>query len=222
MGSTKSLETLVNPRFFLDYRNTRASFDHPSTTPPIRAPLSTMAFGAALVLGIYSYFLSVLADKNIHIPAWEKAVEGMSGAACLYLIFCVLLTLFLGGIRFFAFIAIVLDICFVGCFAAIAYYPPWRQRMQRRRQHSPRHGPQRRGRSWSWRLGLCVQLEHGLLRRVYCQHLPLSRHRRCPVPSRPPPPEGEALRPKPIQQLHQRNRSSSILEAQPRGCPGHS
>merc|ERR1712000_547788 len=122
MGSTKSLETLVNPRFFLDYRNTRASFDHPSTTPPIRAPLSTMAFGAALVLGIYSYFLSVLADKNIHIPAWEKAVEGMSGAACLYLIFCVLLTLFLGGIRFFAFIAIVLDICFVGCFAAIAYY----------------------------------------------------------------------------------------------------
>merc|ERR1712169_102408 len=36
---------------------------------------------------------------------------------------CVLLTLFLGGIRFFAFIAIVLDICFVGCFAAIAYYP---------------------------------------------------------------------------------------------------
>jgi len=124
----------------LDYRNTRASFDHPSTTPPIRAPLSTMAFGgallrfgqtglrllefacAAIVLGIYSYFLSVLADKNIHIPAWEKAVEGMSGAACLYLIFCVLLTLFLGGIRFFAFIAIVLDICFVGCFAAIAYY----------------------------------------------------------------------------------------------------
>merc|ERR1711964_414663 len=123
-----------------DYRNTRASFDHPSTTPPIRAPLSTMAFGgallrfgqtglrllefacAAIVLGIYSYFLSVLADKNIHIPAWEKAVEGMSGAACLYLIFCVLLTLFLGGIRFFAFIAIVLDICFVGCFAAIAYY----------------------------------------------------------------------------------------------------
>merc|ERR1712230_360293 len=103
-----------------DYRNTRASFDHPSTTPPIRAPLSTMAFGgallrfgqtglrllefacAAIVLGIYSYFLSVLADKNIHIPAWEKAVEGMSGAACLYLIFCVLLTLFLGGIRFFA------------------------------------------------------------------------------------------------------------------------
>merc|ERR1711939_934142 len=121
-------------------RNTRASFDHPSTTPPIRAPLSTMAFGgallrfgqtglrllefacAAIVLGIYSYFLSVLADKNIHIPAWEKAVEGMSGAACLYLIFCVLLTLFLGCIRFFAFIAIVLDICFVGCFAAIAYY----------------------------------------------------------------------------------------------------
>jgi hypothetical protein len=77
---------------------------------------------AAIVLGIYSYFLSVLADKNIHIPAWEKAVEGMSGAAVLYTIFGVLLTLCLGGVRFFAFIAVLLDLLFAGCFAAIAYY----------------------------------------------------------------------------------------------------
>ncbi|KIW12226.1 hypothetical protein PV08_09502 [Exophiala spinifera] len=77
---------------------------------------------AAIALGIYSYFLAVLSNHNMRIPTWEKAVEGMSGAACLYLIFCILLTLFLGAIRFFAFIAIVLDVCFVGCFAAIAYY----------------------------------------------------------------------------------------------------
>ena len=77
---------------------------------------------AAIILGIYSYFLAVLTDKKIHIPAWEKAVEGMSGAAVLYTIFGVLFTLFLGGFTFFAFIAIVLDLCFVGCFAAIAYY----------------------------------------------------------------------------------------------------
>ncbi|KAL6249483.1 hypothetical protein RBB50_003336 [Rhinocladiella similis] len=77
---------------------------------------------AAIVLGIFSYFLAVLSKHDIHIPTWEKAVEGMSGAACLYLIFCILLTIFLGAIRFFAFIAIFLDICFVGCFAAIAYY----------------------------------------------------------------------------------------------------
>jgi len=77
---------------------------------------------AAIVLGIYSYFLSVLADKNMHIPTWEKAVEGMSGGAVLYTIFGVVLTLCLGGIPAFAFLAVLLDLCFVGCFAAIAYY----------------------------------------------------------------------------------------------------
>ncbi|KAI1614697.1 hypothetical protein EDD37DRAFT_630953 [Exophiala viscosa] len=85
--------------------------------------LRFLEFGcAAIVLGIYSYFLSVLADKNMHIPTWEKAVEGMAGAACLYLIFCILLTLFIGGIPVFAVLAIILDLCFVGCFAGIAYY----------------------------------------------------------------------------------------------------
>ena len=77
---------------------------------------------SAIILGIFSYFLSVLAEKNIHIPTWEKAVEGMSGAAVLYTIFGVLFTLFLGGISVFAFLAILLDLCFVGCFAAIAFY----------------------------------------------------------------------------------------------------
>lgn len=77
---------------------------------------------SAIILGIYSYFLAVLAHNNINIPTWEKAVEGMSGAAVLYTIFGVLFTLCLGGISFFAFIAIILDLCFVGCFAAIAYY----------------------------------------------------------------------------------------------------
>ncbi|OCK75358.1 hypothetical protein K432DRAFT_174702 [Lepidopterella palustris CBS 459.81] len=75
---------------------------------------------AAIILGIYSYFLSVLADHNIGIPTWEKAVEGMSGAAVLYLLFAVLLTCFLGGRTIFAFIAIVLDILFCGAFVAIA------------------------------------------------------------------------------------------------------
>lgn len=77
---------------------------------------------AAIILGIYSYFLAVLSRDNIHIPTWEKAVEGIAGAAVLYTIFGVLFTLFLGGVTFFALIAIVLDLCFVGGFAAIAYY----------------------------------------------------------------------------------------------------
>ena len=77
---------------------------------------------AAIILGIYSYFLAVLSHQHMHIPTWQRAVEGMSGAACLYTIFGVLFTLFLGGVTFFALIAVILDLCFVGCFAAIAYY----------------------------------------------------------------------------------------------------
>jgi len=75
---------------------------------------------AGIVLGIYSYFLAWLAHQNINIPQWEKAVEGLSGSACLYLIFAVLFTCCLGGKSFFAFIAIVLDILFCGAFVAIA------------------------------------------------------------------------------------------------------
>lgn len=75
-----------------------------------------------LVLGVYSYFLAILADHHLPIAKWEKAVEGISGAAVLYGFFCVFLTLFLGGISFFAFLAIVLDICFIAGYVAIAYY----------------------------------------------------------------------------------------------------
>lgn len=75
---------------------------------------------AAIILGIYSYFLSVLADRNLTIATWMKAVTGMSGAAVLYTIFAVLLTCFLGGKTFFAFLGIVFDILFVGVMVAIA------------------------------------------------------------------------------------------------------
>lgn len=49
-----------------------------------------------------------------------RAVEGLSGAAVLYLIFAVGLTCCLGGISFLAFLAIVLDVCFCGAMIAIA------------------------------------------------------------------------------------------------------
>lgn len=77
---------------------------------------------AAIALGIFSYFLAVLANHDLVIPTWEKAVEGMAGAAVLYTIFGVIFTLCLGGIAVFGFLAVFLDICFAGCFAAIAYY----------------------------------------------------------------------------------------------------
>ena len=75
---------------------------------------------AAIVLGIYSYFLALLKDHNLPIARQGKAVEGISGAAVLYGIFTVLLTCFLGGVSFFAFLAIFFDILFAGAFIALA------------------------------------------------------------------------------------------------------
>nr|POE46978.1 hypothetical protein CFP56_00310 [Quercus suber] len=75
---------------------------------------------AAIILGIFSYFLAVLADRDQGIQTQWKAVEGLSGAATLYLIFAVLLTCCLGGISFLAFLAIVLDVLFCGAMIAIA------------------------------------------------------------------------------------------------------
>ncbi|KAI7109718.1 hypothetical protein KC340_g194 [Hortaea werneckii] len=75
---------------------------------------------SAIGLGIYSYFLATLTDRDRPIEQWKRAVEGLSGVATLYTICAVCLTCCLGGISFLAFIAIVLDICFVGCMIAIA------------------------------------------------------------------------------------------------------
>jgi len=75
---------------------------------------------AAIVLGIYSYFLAAQTDHNVNIPAWQKAVEGMSGIGVVYTIFAVVLTCFLGGIAFFAFLGIVLDILLCAAFIGLA------------------------------------------------------------------------------------------------------
>lgn len=44
----------------------------------------------------------------------------MSGAAVIYTGFAVILTCILGGITFFAFVAVLLDVLFCGAFIAIA------------------------------------------------------------------------------------------------------
>ncbi|KAI4101767.1 MAG: hypothetical protein L6R37_004795 [Teloschistes peruensis] len=76
--------------------------------------------GSALVLGITSYWLGVLTHRNAALPTWMKGVEGMAGGAVIYTGFAVILTCFLGGFTFFAFLAVLLDILFVGAFVAIA------------------------------------------------------------------------------------------------------
>jgi hypothetical protein len=75
---------------------------------------------AGIILGIYSYFLSVQADRNVTIPRWQQAVEGMSGAVVLYTIFAVLLTCCLGGKKIFALLAMLFDVLCAGAMIAIA------------------------------------------------------------------------------------------------------
>ena len=74
---------------------------------------------AGIILGIYSYFLAVLSNHKLPINRQWKAVEGISGVAVIYTISAVLLTCFLGGISFFAFLAIVLNILFCAAFVAL-------------------------------------------------------------------------------------------------------
>jgi len=76
---------------------------------------------AAVVLAIFSYFLAKLSINHVDISSQLKAVEGISGIAICYTIIAVLLVCFIGGFGFFAFLAFILDIAFVGGFIYIAY-----------------------------------------------------------------------------------------------------
>ncbi|KAI1079369.1 hypothetical protein F5B20DRAFT_544668 [Whalleya microplaca] len=75
---------------------------------------------SALVLAIFSYFLAVLSTRDITIPTWTRAVEGISGVGVLYTILGLLLLCCLAGHPFTSFIAIVLDIAFVGGYIYVA------------------------------------------------------------------------------------------------------
>lgn len=76
---------------------------------------------AAIILGIFSYFLATLANHDLHIATYIRAVEGISGAAVLYTIFALLLVCCLGGIAFFSIIGMLLDLGFTGAFIYIAW-----------------------------------------------------------------------------------------------------
>ncbi|KAJ5194597.1 uncharacterized protein N7498_008035 [Penicillium cinerascens] len=75
---------------------------------------------AAVILGIFSYYLAILAQHNLHIATWIKAVEGLSGAATLYGLLGTVFVCCLGGVGFFAFLGVVFDVCFTGAMIAIA------------------------------------------------------------------------------------------------------
>ncbi|GJN75228.1 hypothetical protein VFPFJ_07864 [Purpureocillium lilacinum] len=75
---------------------------------------------AALVLGVFSYFLATLSNHDLPIATSVKAVEGISGAAVLYTIAALLLLCCLAGFFLTSLIAIILDICFIGAFIYVA------------------------------------------------------------------------------------------------------
>ncbi|KAJ0116910.1 hypothetical protein J7T55_003324 [Diaporthe amygdali] len=75
---------------------------------------------AGLVLALNSYFLAAMSNHSITIPTNLRAVEGISGVAVLYTAIGLLLLCCLAGFTLTSFIAIVLDIAFIGAFIYVA------------------------------------------------------------------------------------------------------
>ncbi|KAI1391020.1 uncharacterized protein F4822DRAFT_395217 [Hypoxylon trugodes] len=75
---------------------------------------------SALILALFSYFLATLTSRHLTIPTWTRAVEGISGVGVLYTVLGLLLLCCLAGHPFTSFIAIVLDICFIGGYIYVA------------------------------------------------------------------------------------------------------
>ncbi|KHN94138.1 uncharacterized protein MAM_07978 [Metarhizium album ARSEF 1941] len=76
--------------------------------------------GAALILGIYAYFLAALHNHNLPIDTSARAVTGIAGAAALYALVGLVLLCCVAGLAVTAFVAMVLDVCFIGCFIYVA------------------------------------------------------------------------------------------------------
>lgn len=76
---------------------------------------------AAIILGIFSYFLATLHNHGLNIDNYTRSVVGISGAAVLYTLVGLLLLCFVAGIAFFSITAILLDLAFVGAFTYVAY-----------------------------------------------------------------------------------------------------
>jgi hypothetical protein len=75
---------------------------------------------AALILGVYSYFLAALHNHDINSSNQVRAVEGIAGSAVLYTLIALLLLCCVAGFAFTSFVAIVLDLAFIGAFIYVA------------------------------------------------------------------------------------------------------
>lgn len=75
---------------------------------------------AAIVLGIYSYFLAALSNHDYRTFNSIRAVEGISGAAVLYTLIALLLLCCLAGRKVTSFLAMFLDVAFIAAFVYVA------------------------------------------------------------------------------------------------------
>jgi len=73
---------------------------------------------ATVIFGLYVYFVALENHHDDPVRSKHKAIVGISGAAMLYSLCGVLFTCCLGGMSFFAFLAVLLDLAFVGGFIA--------------------------------------------------------------------------------------------------------
>ncbi|KAI9158688.1 membrane-associating domain-containing protein [Paramyrothecium foliicola] len=75
---------------------------------------------SALILGVYSYFLATLHNHGLGSSTTVRAVAGISGAATLYTLLALLLLCCVAGLTFTSFLAIILDVAFIGAFIYVA------------------------------------------------------------------------------------------------------
>lgn len=75
---------------------------------------------AGLILSLTSYFLAAMSNHDIAIPNKVRATEGISGVAVLYSGLGVLLVCCLAGFTLTSFLAMLLDVAFVGAFIYVA------------------------------------------------------------------------------------------------------
>lgn len=75
---------------------------------------------SGLILALTSYFLAVMSNHSITIPTSLRAVEGIAGVGVLYTGLGILLVCCLAGFTLTSFLAMLLDVAFIGAYIYVA------------------------------------------------------------------------------------------------------
>lgn len=76
---------------------------------------------AAVIVGIFAYFIAKLRDAHVPVADDWRAVLGISAAAAGYSLCGIIFTLCLGGNALFGNLAVLLDVAFIGAFIYVSY-----------------------------------------------------------------------------------------------------